>query len=207
MKYDRTGVRLPSRPLGTKMEHIYKSIDGWFDFNLFYTSVVDRVPDNFVFVELGVWKGKSLAYFVVEAINKNKNGTIYAIDHWLGSEEHQKNSWAYDPLVDAIDGLYNEYNKNISSIRQYITDIRDTSTNASHRFADKSIDAIFIDASHDYDNVLKDISHWYPKVTDTGIISGHDYDWPQVSAAVKDFANSHNLSITRYNNVWELVKQ
>lgn len=188
------------------MQHIYQSIDGWFDFNLFYTSIVDRIPNNFVFVELGVWKGKSLAYFVVEAINKNKNGTIYAVDHWLGSEEHQKNSWAYDPLVDNVDGLYNEYNKNISSIRQYVQDVRDTSTNASHRFTDKSIDAIFIDASHDYDNVLKDISHWYPKVTDTGIISGHDYDWPQVSSAVRDFASKNNLSITRYNNVWELVK-
>lgn len=188
------------------MQHIWSKIDGWFDFTRFYDSVIDRMPNNFVFVEVGVWKGKSLSYFVVESIKKNKTGTIYAVDHWLGSEEHQKNSWAYDPLTDTVDGLYNEYCKNIDPIRSYIKDIRDSSINASKQFLDNTIDAIFIDASHDYDNVCLDISCWHKKVKNNGIISGHDYDWPGVRLAVNSFANKHSMGVASYNNVWELTK-
>ena len=187
------------------MEHIYKNIDGWFDFSRFYDSVIDRLPNGFVFVEVGVWKGKSLSYFVIESINKNKSGSIYAVDHWLGSEEHQKNSWAHDPVLDYENGLYNEYCRNISSIRNYITDIKDSSINASNRFSDSSLDAIFIDASHDYDNVSQDLLHWKNKLKKTGILAGHDYDWPTVKMAVNNFANQNDLFVASYQSVWELT--
>lgn len=187
------------------MEHIYKNINGWFDFNRFYDSVIDRLPNDFIFVEVGVWKGKSISYFVVESINKNKRGQIYAVDHWLGSEEHQKDSWAHDPAVDYENGLYNEYCHNISPIREHITDIRDTSFNASNHFADGSLDAIFIDASHDYDNVFQDLLCWKSKLKKEGIIAGHDYDWPTVKMAVNNFANQNNLFVANYYTVWELT--
>jgi len=187
------------------MEHIYPNIEGWFDFHTFYNSVLDRLPQDYIFVEVGVWKGKSLSYFVIESINKSKNGKIYAVDHWLGSEEHQKDSWAYDPLTQIEDGLYNEYCKNIVPIRDYIFDIKNSSEVASNTFENQSIDAVFIDASHDYDNVYRDISSWYPKVKFGGIISGHDYDWPGVNSAVNNFAKAHNMGIVSYDNVWELL--
>lgn len=188
------------------MEHIYSNIDGWFDFSVFYNLLIDRLPQNFTFVELGVWKGKSISYFTVESINKNKQGKIYAVDHWLGSQEHQKNSWAYDPLVEVEEGLYNQYLNNINPIKDYITNIKASSSSASEMFEDQSIDAIFIDASHDYDNVYQDLNTWMPKIKSEGIISGHDYDWSGVKLAVNNFARFNNLTIVTYNTVWELCK-
>ncbi len=44
-------------------------------------------------------------------------------------------------------------------------------------FADlKLIDFIYIDASHEYEDVKRDLELWMPLLSDIGIISGHDYD-------------------------------
>lgn len=48
---------------------------------------------------------------------------------------------------------------------------------------DRSLDFVFIDASHGYADVLHDLFTWSPKVRSGGIVSGHDYEttalgWP-----------------------------
>jgi hypothetical protein len=187
------------------IQHIYSNIGGWFDFPEFYNLLIERLPQDFVFVELGVWKGKSLSYFVTESINRNKIGKIYAIDHWLGSAEHQKNAWAYESALDTSDGLYNIYLKNVNPIQNYISTYRKSSEEASTLFSNKSIDAIFIDASHDYENVYKDLRYWYPKIKVNGTLSGHDYKWTGVKKAVEEFAQIYGLNISIHNNVWEMI--
>jgi predicted O-methyltransferase YrrM len=42
-------------------------------------------------------------------------------------------------------------------------------------YADESLDFVFIDGSHDYESVCKDIDAWLPKVKPFGILAGHDY--------------------------------
>jgi hypothetical protein len=188
------------------MQHIHNNIPGWFNFIDFYNYIIDNIPNDFLFVEVGVWQGKSLSYFVVESINRNKFGKTYAVDHWLGSMEHQKGSWAYDSVLDTEDALYSSYLQHTNQIQQHITNLRKTSLEAASLFKDQSIDAIFIDASHDYDNVCQDINCWFPKIKTGGIISGHDYDWPEVSRAVNDCAKKYNLNIRQHDTSWEYYK-
>lgn len=45
-----------------------------------------------------------------------------------------------------------------------------------NRFADESLDFIFIDGNHAYEWVVWDIANWSKKVKKGGIIFGHDYD-------------------------------
>ena len=53
--------------------------------------------------------------------------------------------------------------------------MRDYSMEAARRFADESLDFVYIDANHDYRHVREDITEWSKKVRKGGIISGHDY--------------------------------
>jgi predicted O-methyltransferase YrrM len=41
--------------------------------------------------------------------------------------------------------------------------------------SDESLDFVFIDAGHTYDDVKKDVEEWAKKVRVGGIVSGHDY--------------------------------
>jgi predicted O-methyltransferase YrrM len=55
-------------------------------------------------------------------------------------------------------------------------------------YQDDSLDFVFIDAGHDYDSVTKDITNWYPKIKNGGIIAGHDYHYDVgVYPAVNDY--------------------
>ena len=50
------------------------------------------------------------------------------------------------------------------------------STTAARYIADGSLDIVYIDAEHSYDDVKADIIAWIPKVRLGGILCGHDYD-------------------------------
>jgi|LakMenEpi03Aug12_release.lakeMendotaPanAssembly.Ray.scaffolds.fasta_scaffold560496_2 hypothetical protein len=186
------------------MEHIYSNIQGWFDGEKTYNFIIDKLPNNFKFVEVGVWKGRSLSYFVVESINKNKIGNIYAVDTWEGSLEHKKdhNNLFNDEL------LYKEFLSNINPIKENIIIIKKTSIEASQDFENESLDSVFIDASHEYNDIKQDLISWYPKIKTGGILSGHDYEigWPGVLRAVNEFALHNNYKIENNGSYWWLLK-
>ena len=164
------------------MQHIYQNIEGWFDFENFYSDMVKALPNNSHIVEIGSWKGKSTSYLAVEIINSGKNIRFDCVDTWEGSTEHHLNS------IDSKENLYITFLKNTESLRSVIYPIRTDSVRASALYNDKSLDFVFIDGAHEYENVKKDIEVWYPKVKDGGIISGHDYSlsWRGVVKAVDE---------------------
>lgn len=64
--------------------------------------------------------------------------------------------------------------------------------------ADGSLDFVFIDGIHDYENAYQDISDWAPKVRKGGIVSGHDYYLTprmRVKEAVDDYAREHGIAV------------
>jgi hypothetical protein len=179
------------------MEHFYKNIDGFFGGNPYYEDIKGGVYDYFfeyftqepeLIIELGVYKGKSSSYMGVELFNRNWNKVkFHMIDHFLGSTEHN---------IPHPDYLYDEANKTMLPLKDKInySVIRKSSEEAVKDYKDGSVDFIWIDASHDYDNVYKDITLWLPKIKKRGIISGDDYctdgknifSWPGVVSAVND---------------------
>jgi hypothetical protein len=68
--------------------------------------------------------------------------------------------------------------------------LRNTSEEAAW-IAPDNLHYVFIDAGHDYHNVVNDIHLWEEKVVDGGILSGHDYGgnkYRDVTVAVDDYA-------------------
>jgi hypothetical protein len=184
------------------MNHIYQLPEfgeNWFDYQELYNSMVEKFPSGSKFIEVGSWKGKSAAYIAVEIINSKKDIKIDCIDLWADcidswkgisedqKDEHVKSNYLYELFI-----------KNISSLSNIINPIRMDSISASKIYKDNTIDFIFIDANHDYDNVKKDIEAWFPKVKIGGVIAGHDYTkyWPGVVKAVNDFFVKKNTLIS-----------
>jgi hypothetical protein len=75
--------------------------------------------------------------------------------------------------------------------------IRKPSLEAANGFADGSLDFVYIDAMHYFDDVMMDIITWTPKVRAGGIVSGHDYaHWYGcgVLDAVKAYTHAHHIT-------------
>ena len=69
-------------------------------------------------------------------------------------------------------------------------------------FEDASLDAVYIDAAHDYDSVVKDIAAWFPKIKPAGVFSGHDYPHWEVKQAVDEHAAANGYTIEQIGRVW-----
>lgn len=53
--------------------------------------------------------------------------------------------------------------------------VRAYSIAAAKRFRDGSLDFVYLDARHDEEGVMEDLTAWFPKVRKGGILAGHDY--------------------------------
>jgi len=130
--------------------------------------------------EVGSWMGRSTCALAV-----NCPGCVMAFDTWEGSAEHQPmlaekpNSW-----------LVSEFLRNTHGLPVVAVQGKSTVRAAEMAESKRRFDLIFLDASHDYDNVKADILAWTPLLTDGGILCGHDYDpphWMGVKQAVDEF--------------------
>lgn len=155
------------------MIHFYQTLSGFLtrEHPEFFNKMLSLTPDDGTWVEVGSWLGKSISYCVVESIQRNKNLKFHCVDTWMGSEEHQ------DMDVIKNNTLFDQFQKNILPINDQIKIHRMPSVEAAKKFEINSIDAIFIDAAHDYESVKADIEAWYPKMK-IGSIIGYDDHTP-----------------------------
>ena len=168
------------------MEHIYKEEqfgEDWFTYPTVYESVVDIFPDGSKFVEVGCWKG-----------NSGKKIEFYCVDHWLGGPDHK--GW------NVLSKLYDIWKTNMEPVKDYFIEMKMSSIEASKKFDDESLDFVFIDASHEYEDVKSDIKAWMPKVKVGGIIAGHDYEeyFPTVQKAVNEVLAGKEFDV--YQKCW-----
>ena len=69
------------------MNHFYQTIPGHFNYENVYRDMIAFSPEHTEekFVEIGVWKGKSVSYAGVEIFNSGKKIKLDAVDTWEGS--------------------------------------------------------------------------------------------------------------------------
>jgi len=190
------------------MQHFYHTIgEDWFTYQHLYSKMVKHFPDNAHFVEVGSWKGRSASYMAVEILNSGKCIKFDCVDTWNGSEEHLDPSSPFyqQEIVDDNNWLYRTFLNNTKSVNNIINPVRSTSLEASAFYRDRSLDFVFIDAAHDYENVIADLEHWYPKVKKGGFIGGHDYPgFSGVVQAVNEFfmGRLNNAPLKIETNYW-----
>lgn len=183
------------------MEHFFQTLgEDWFTYPGLYTHAVNSFSSG-TFVEVGSWKGRSAAYLGVEIINSGKPIKLICVDTWKGSLEHE----GMDVIVS--DSLYDEFIKNTQPISSVLVPMRMTSLEAAKQFKDDSLDFVFLDASHEYEDIMADLEAWYPKVRPGGLFAGHDYHasraaWPGVAAAVEEWIANKNKNFYSSELCW-----
>lgn len=163
----------------------YKDIFGWFNNQgeQLYNEMVTNYPNGSHFVEIGCFMGRSATCMAQLIKFHNKSIRFDAIDHFKGSDEHQE-LLQNKNLIDIF-----KQNLTEADVIDKVNVIQSDSISASKLYEDKSLDFIFIDASHDYDSVVLDIKNWFPKLKINGILAGDDYTpkHPGVIKAVDEY--------------------
>jgi predicted O-methyltransferase YrrM len=179
------------------MEHFFQTIDGYsneYEQGKLLSTILPMINAEVLrIVEIGVYKGKCTAMWNVHLINENTKYEYFAIDHFLGSEEHDK-------LID----YYSIAKENLLPIADKINLIKNESKNESLNYENEFFDIIYIDASHDYQSVKDDINCWLPKLKKNGIICGDDYisGWPGVVQAVDEIFGREKINVVGSQQWW-----
>jgi len=164
------------------MQHFYQNIQGWADgIPEIYDAMIKVAPESAHFVEVGTWKGKSAAYMAVAIINSGKVIKFDCVDSWEGSFNQPE--LLNDPLV-LTGSLLDHFNDNMKPVAGHYTAVKGLSVAAASLYQDKSLDFVFLDAAHDYENIKADINAWLPKVKIGGYLGGHDYYGEDIRRAV-----------------------
>ncbi len=125
--------------------------------------------DDLIIVELGVARGGT-AKFTLDKLG-NKINKYFGIDPYLSRYDK------YDQMSYMSDeGMEYLYLYVIDKLQKTNFQLLRTFSNlAVQSFADRSIDAIYIDGDHTYEGVKKDITLWEKKIVSGGIMVGDDY--------------------------------
>lgn len=167
----------------------YNDIPGWFDFQDIYDLAIEKFP-NGKFAEIGCWLGKSTAYMGQQLKKANANIEFYAIDVW----DTRATDQSLQQLLKENGGdVYNIFIKNMidCEVQNFIKPFKMTSLEACKSIGDKSMDFVFIDGSHTYEDVSADLKNWLPKVKTGGILAGHDFWHPPIKQALGEILPTH----------------
>ncbi|HEU0215696.1 MAG TPA: class I SAM-dependent methyltransferase [Stellaceae bacterium] len=142
-----------------------------------YERLISNARSTIRVAEIGSAAGRGSTLIAGEYV-KRAGGTLYCIDPWEGS-------WYFAFLAKL----------RIFALERTAIPIRSPSVPAASLFDDGSLDAVFVDGSHMYPDVLADIDAYLPKMRRGGLIFGHDlYDLPS------RFDRNELLSIAAVNN-------
>jgi len=148
-------------------------------------------------------------------LNSTKLTKLHLIDCWQYQLIYQDSANVDQKKQDELYELVKSKFKN--DLRVNI--IKKFSKDALQIFQRNSLDFIYIDADHKYEEVKKDIQMWYTRLKKGGILAGHDYfngislDYSifGVKRAVDEFVNLNNfkLNVTTNDgsfNSWYFIK-
>lgn len=143
-----------------------------------------NAPEGAVIVEIGSFLGRSTVSFALGCKGTNKH--VYAIDLFEGDGD----MYGQGDFQEQFRG-----NVRRCGVESYVTDIRSHSMTVAQSWT-RPIDILFIDGSHEYEDVKADFQAFYPHVKRNGIIAFHDIKgkWEGVIRFWDEIQRSGNLS-------------
>jgi hypothetical protein len=150
-----------------------------------YTTIPELISE--FGYKVGAEIGVSKAAYTKVIFDKNPSLKMYCIDpwtrYWVVRNQERQNRYqvmAKETLKDF------DVQFLVKTSKEALVDI-----------ADNSLDFVYIDALHDFDNVMFDIIEWSRKVRTGGMVSGHDFVYFHdcgVIPAVEAYTRAHNIN-------------
>lgn len=163
------------------------AIDGWMS-EVELAWLAEQAATHYRIVEIGSHLGRS-----TRALADNTPGTVYAVDTWYGPPEVSIPIWErekiYDQFLANMNGLI-EAGK-VVPLRVNHRDIK----------VDFIPDMVFIDGSHQYEDVKRDLEKWrgYP-----ALLCGHDATWEEVKKALGELPDT--IELVPDTDIWVRVQ-
>jgi predicted O-methyltransferase YrrM len=157
-------------------------------------------PGEGFIVEIGSMMGKSTSVLAYASKSKNREKVV-AIDHFAGSIEHQVGQGFEVDDVAKFGTTYHSFKRNMESmgVNDWVIPVVSSSEEVVNIWS-RPIRLLYIDASHDYDNVKKDFLRWSPFVCSGGIVVFDDArvetDGPYILC--HEIANDPNSEFKKY---------
>ena len=130
-------------------------------------------------VEIGSWKGRSTIALATGIDTRPGKGVVIAVDPHEGSAAHK----AYDE-----EDTFAQFETNLqrAGVADLVEPVRATSTAARGRVPERSVDLLFVDGSHELEDVLTDIDAWTPALRPGATVAFHDsISFPGVAGALR----------------------
>lgn len=115
-------------------------------------------------LEIGCYLGISTELFAMYSKHVTTID-LWGIDENYDGGECPKEYWPY--IEKSARERLSKY-KNVSVIKDF-------AKNVHNKIGDESLDLIYLDGNHSYDNVKNEIEQWYNKLKIGGYMTGHDY--------------------------------
>jgi SAM-dependent methyltransferase len=164
-------------------------------------------------VEVGCKEGRTTGH-ILKTVPDSR---VIAIDPWCAMPDQKgvKGGETYEEWDFAkIEATFWE---NVGENKDRCTMLRMTSEEAAAQWTPEwieanflppaAVDAIFIDAAHDYESVKKDVRLWWPMIREGGILIGHDanHKWPGVERAIADSFDLMRVGFAP-DSIWFVLK-
>jgi hypothetical protein len=205
-------------------------LQGWAQDETTIPELIMQMQPSLV-VEVGSWKGYSANMIASTLKTLPHDSGLICVDTWLGArefwsttEEKEEMWWSsmvaneafhaerYDALglKHGYPTVYYQFLANMVHLghKDIVTPFPQTSTLAGRWLRSHGVQAelVYVDASHEYDDVLSDMNIYWDIVTPGGMMFGDDYWIDDIRRAVADFAKKRKLTIESNDRFWILRK-
>ncbi len=189
-----------------------EDLAGWGGDSAAFSQLIRETHPTFI-IEVGSWKGASAVTMADALETHDIDGRILCIDTWLGALEFWSDQG--DPerfhALECKHGYPSVYYRFLSNVchrgqQQRIVPFPLPSSAAALWLlrTDLRADLIYIDGSHEEDDVYQDLLDFHALLNPGGKIFGDDWGWSGVRAAVERFASEEKLQIRHLHDKWIL---
>ncbi|MFT4176284.1 MAG: class I SAM-dependent methyltransferase [Luteolibacter sp.] len=187
---------------------------GWGSQSPAFAELVEKIRPRRI-IEVGTWKGGSALEMARHTVSLGLQTEIICIDTWLGALEMwmdhtDETRYGALNLKNGYPSLYYQFLANVcyAGRQDIVTPLPLPSTTAAQWLAVHGVlaDLIYIDGSHEEDDVYQDLTSYWDLLRPGGILLGDDWGWDGVRMAAERFARENSLAIHHRHDKWELHK-